>query len=520
MIAPARRCAQPDTPAATGYGLAMPTSASYAALQTSLRESWPQFSLRTIGDVERTFVVLHSLTLELPSHLFPVFPAYEERFLCLVLSLLRAPRSRVIYVTSQPILPRIIDYFFALAPELDTPESRRRFHVVSLVDSATRPLTEKLLERPGAIDRIRELILDPKLALLLPFTTSELELALAVRLGIPIFGADPALAWLGTKQGSRRVFSEAGVSHPRGRDVRDRDDVVAAIEELGAEDGELHDLVVKLNASAGGLGNALVHMDRGSARGAAEAVEGLELIDENQNTEDYWAALAREGGIVEERIEGDPLRSPSVQLQISPAGQVEILSTHDQILGGDQGQKYFGCRFPADPDYAAALAAEGLKIGRRLAEEGVIGRCAVDFVAAPADDWRLRALEINLRCGGTSHPFFTLQALTDGRYDPLAAEYRTRNGELKHYVATDHLAGDGYATLTPDDLLDVAERRTLGWDSGAETGIALHLVSALAAAGWVGLTAIGDTLDQSRTLFRDVSAALDEAVQAPPETRA
>ena len=38
----------------------MPTSASYAELQTSLRASWPQFTLRSVGDVERTFVVLHS----------------------------------------------------------------------------------------------------------------------------------------------------------------------------------------------------------------------------------------------------------------------------------------------------------------------------------------------------------------------------------------------------------------------------------------------------------------------------
>ena len=61
---------------------------------------------------------------DVPDQLIPVFPAYEERFLCLVLSLLRAPRSRVIYVTSQPIHPRVIDYYFGLVPELDTPEAR------------------------------------------------------------------------------------------------------------------------------------------------------------------------------------------------------------------------------------------------------------------------------------------------------------------------------------------------------------------------------------------------------------
>ena len=90
---------------------------------------------------------------------------------------------------------------------------------------------------------------------------------------------------------------------------------------------------------------------------------------------------------------------------MSPAGQVDILSTHDQVLGGPHGQTYFGCHFPADQEYAARLAAEGLKVGRRLAREGVLGRAAVDFVAVrDGGAWRLNAVEINLRCGGTTHP--------------------------------------------------------------------------------------------------------------------
>ena len=93
----------------------------FAELQKRLRALWPSVSLRSIGDVERTVVVVHSISMDVPDQLIPVFPAYEERFLCLVLSLLRSPRSRVVYVTSQPILPRLIDYYFGLVPELDTP---------------------------------------------------------------------------------------------------------------------------------------------------------------------------------------------------------------------------------------------------------------------------------------------------------------------------------------------------------------------------------------------------------------
>src|ERR687897_1521656 len=92
-------------------------------LQSKLRAFWPSVTLRSIGDIERTVVVVHSISFDVPDHLVPTFPAYEERFLCLVLSLLRAPRSRVVYVTSQPIHQRVLDYYFGIVPKLDTPEA-------------------------------------------------------------------------------------------------------------------------------------------------------------------------------------------------------------------------------------------------------------------------------------------------------------------------------------------------------------------------------------------------------------
>jgi hypothetical protein len=480
--------------------------AEFAELQARLRALWPNVTLRSIGDVERTVVVVHSISFEVPDHLIPTFPAYEERFLCLVLSLLRSPRSRVIYVTSQPILPRLLDYYFGLVPEIDTPEARNRFIPISLCDGKNRPLSRKLLERPGAVARIKSLIGDPDLALLLPFATSEAEVELAVKLGIPLFGSDPALAWLGTKKGSRRVFFEEGVPHPNGLEVDSRRDLERAAAELKGDTA-----IVKLDRGVSGLGNAWVDL-----RLVADDLESaLELEDTELSVQDYVEALDNQGGIVEELVRGDDFRSPSVQLRMSPAGQVDILSTHDQVLGGPHGQTYFGCHFPADPEYASLLAAEGLKVGRRLAREGVLGRAAVDFVGVrDGDGWLMQAVEINLRCGGTTHPFFALQALTDGIYDPLAGEYRTRLGDLKYYAATDHLDSPDYEALTPDDLLDVVAERGLGWDRERETGVALHMVSALAVAGRIGLTAIGDTLEDARASYYKVKFALDDTATA------
>ena len=295
------------------YGPAMPNR-EFAELQQRLRALWPSVTLRSIGDVERTVVVVHSISMDVPDQLIPVFPAYEERFLCLVLSLLRSRNSRVVYVTSQPILPRLIDYYFGLVPELDTPEARSRFSVVSLVDARNLPLTKKLLARPGAIERIRALVAEPELAFLLPFATSRDEVELAVRLGIPLYGADPALEWLGTKTGSRRVFAEEGVPHARGFDVAGERDVLDCAARAAERDGHPQARPRRQRPRQRTASTSRRALEDGAL------AEALSLEDTEADVGDYLAALADQGGIVEERIEGDDFRSPSAQLRISPSG--------------------------------------------------------------------------------------------------------------------------------------------------------------------------------------------------------
>ena len=424
-----------------------------------------------------------------------------------MLSLLRAPRSRVVYVTSQPIHPRVLDYYFSLVPELDTREARSRFETVSLVDGRNEPLSRKLLARPGAIERVRRLIGSPEVGLILPFCMTDDEVSLAEAWQLPIYGCDPALGWLGSKTGSRRVFLDEEVRHPVGLDVRGMDDLAGALEEVRARSPRARAAVLKLDLGVSGLGNALIDLEAGG-----DVRAGIRLEDEEIDVEQYAALLDEQGGILEERIEGEEFRSPSVQLRVSPSGQVDIMSTHDQVLGGAHGQTYFGCHFPADPGYATPIAAEALKVGRRLAREGAIGRAAVDFATVRRDgEWESYALEINLRCGGTTHPLFALTSLTDGVYDALAGEWRTPFGDVKHYAATDHLDSPAYQSLTPDDLLDVVQEADLGWDGEREVGVVLHMVSAIAVAGRVGLTAIGDTLEDARERYYGVKAAIDAA---------
>ena len=111
--------------------------------------------------------------------------------------------------------------------------------------------------------------------------------------------------------------------------------------------------IVKLDEGVSGAGNALV--DLAGLEAVAErprdlaAPQQMQLEAPHMRFDAYAAKFASDGGIVEERIVGEDLLSPSVQLRALPDGRVELLSTHDQLLGGASGQSYLGCTFPADP---------------------------------------------------------------------------------------------------------------------------------------------------------------------------
>ena len=93
--------------------------------------------------------------------------AYEERFLFLLL-LLRQPQLRMIYVTSMPISPTVVEYYLALLPGVIPSHARARLSLVSVGDSSPSPLSEKLLARPRLLSRIADPIPNPERSHLVP----------------------------------------------------------------------------------------------------------------------------------------------------------------------------------------------------------------------------------------------------------------------------------------------------------------------------------------------------------------
>jgi hypothetical protein len=459
-------------------------------------------------------VVLPSLSIDIPAPMRAamgrMLMTREERLLCLLL-LLRDPEVSLVYVTSMSVPLPLVDYWLDHLPDAG---ARERLTLFALDDASPDALSQKLVESPGAIDRLRAVITDPATASLLPFHAQELDQRVATVLGIPMVGVVPELAAkFGSKSGARAIFAACGVPHPNGvAGIRTVDDAVSAVRSLIEGRPGASDLVIKLDHAGGGHGNALVTVDETlSDAELRDRISQPRLDDPRMGIGPFLARLGQAGGVVEELLIGDEVRSPSAQLRISPGGDVAVYATHEQVLGGANGQSYVGCRFPADTPYAATIARHAETIGRRLAQHGVTGHVGIDFVTTRSGDgdWQTFAIEINPRLTGTVHHFETLRLLTGGTYDAEVGSFRLPDGSPRHYVGTDDLAITGLKSLQPDDLPDLVRGTEISWNPSRGRGVLFHTISALAVTGTVGVTAIGLSPDDAETLYRGASRLLE-----------
>ncbi|MEV0617277.1 peptide ligase PGM1-related protein [Nonomuraea sp. NPDC050404] len=432
---------------------------------------------------EGTLVVVPSLSLPQDElRRITAARSYEERLLFLLLTL-REPRVKVIYVSSAPIDPDIIDYYFAFLPDPD--DAAKRLTLISLDNPWSQPLTRNLLDRPDILEQLRSAIDGD--ALLVPFVLSEREEELASLLGVPLYGPATSLSYYGSKSGAREVGHEAGVPMARGfADVRSALQIEEALEALPGER-----VIVKLNDGYSGLGNAIVtKADRSLTSFSAEG----------EDWESFTTKISERGAVVEEFIEHRPLYYPSALAQITPGGDTQVLATHDQVLGGPNGHVYQGCTFPAAPEYRAEVGDSAARIARVLAERGVTGLFGMDFFALKADAGYAALLcEINLRIGGTTHPFGAAVLTTGASYDPATGLLMSGN-QAKFYTATDNCASGCLRGRTPGEVMRTAERLGVGFDPERRTGNVFHLLGAIPEYGKLGFTSIGDSREEADEL--------------------
>jgi hypothetical protein len=460
------------------------------------------------GGTEHVCVVLPSYNLGASAlrHYAYRLPALEHRSLVEILQLARVEARTLVFVFGQAPGAEVIDYYLSLLPPQTAARVRPRICTVVVPDDSARPVAAKLLDRPDLLDHIRGLI-GGRPAFIEPWNVTADEVAVAVRLQAPVNGTVPELWPLGFKSAGRRLLAAAGIPTPSGTGgVRTADDLRLAIASLRQAHPGLAAAVVKLDNSVSGDGNQVIALQDptgspASARAVAERVASM--------PDWYLAELAR-GGVVEAYVAGEDWSSPSVQIEITPEGRAMVVATHEQILGGDNGQVYQGCRFPARRDYAMRLTRYGQRAGQLLARQQVRGMVSIDFVAARdrGQPWRLYALEVNLRRGGTTAPIAVLSSLLPGSYD-ASGRWRLPGGSARYYRATDHLGDPRWTGLPPGRVIDGIRCAGLEFDRRTGTGVVLHMLSGIAIDGRFGMTAIGGSAQEAEHLFAAVRPAVD-----------
>jgi hypothetical protein len=500
----------------------------FRQLQQQLRDRWCSTDCFDIE--ERHVLVVPSLSLNQEELLkIEGVNHYEERLLFSLIRL-RNPNTRLTYVTSQPLHPSIVDYYLELLPGIPSSHARERLTLFAAYDSSQKPLTQKILERPRLLERIRRTI-DPQRGYMTCYNATPLERDLSLQLGLPLLAVDPDLLHWGTKSGSREIFKRCGIPHPAGSElVFSEADLAIAVAEVWEQVPDLQRMVIKLDQGFSGEGNAILDLrpwqavapghstHRQRSQTLQSALQTLSFQCPTETWLHFGEKVHQLGAIAEAFVEGEQKQSPSVQGHITPLGEVEILSTHDQELGGPDGQIFLGCSFPARSDYRLAIQEMGYRIGQELAAQGALERYGVDFIAVPqvgsdTTAWDLHAIEINLRKGGTTHPLMAMKMLTEGQFNQADGLFYTKQEQVRYYRASDNLQRPHYRGLLPSDLIDIIVSKRLHFNSILGVGAAFHLMGCLSEHGKLGLTCIGTSPAHANEIYQQVVEALDESTR-------
>ncbi len=464
----------------------------------------------TLTDRATSHVSPHGTLVVLPSLSFPAaelakitaIERYEERLLHLLLRL-REPTSRVIYVTSLPIDPEVIDYYLHFLP--DPADARNRLTLIHLGRFTGRGLATDLADDSESLARLRAAIAGhDDHAVILPFNVTAAERRVAVALGVPLYAVHPNLVTLGSKTQSRRAARAVGVPVlPGVEDLWSTRKISEAVDQLRRERADIDAVVVKLNNGFSGQGNAMVTWDHTSADLADRETV---FCAAGETWASFTAKIEREGAIVEQLVT-QRTASPSAQAWITPAGDLDIVSTHDQLLGGPGGQVYLGCRYPADPSYRAEIIAYTTAVGGYLADAGVVGPFAVDYTVVEGSEPRVCLSEINLRLGGTTHPFGMAQVAMGARLDPAADGLHTAHG-TRVYVASDNIKDPTLIGITPAGVIARVRAAGLAFDHTTHSGVTLHMLGAVEEYGKLGAVAIAPSHHEAAALFAELTSLL------------
>ncbi len=436
----------------------------WKALVTRLRSKW--------SDLKRKrHVVIHLPSMSREEHQRATIPHLQSRMNLQMVRLCNTidPLVDVVYVAPMDIPDDVKRYYSRLLEVGGIKDPNLRYKIVVPENAERFPshisLTSLLLYSPRCLRKIKRYI-KGRDAYIVPDQVGPEERRLAVLLGIPILAPEPSVsAQYSLKSGAKKLFASADVSTaPGAHDIYEEPELIGALSKLIAAYIDVPRWMIKLDDEYGGRGNAFFDTDsliivrslREAHRkhtskepnywGRPDVQEGarnqltreldsrlVSLLQLNKlelypnGVKDFLLAMGRCGAVVE-AVPGDVRGSPSVNLFISPDGNVQMTSTHDQLFSCNPKNPYIyhGCTFPQRSVPHAAIRGAALAVGGEMYKKGIIGHANIDFVSF-YDDYnqrqRLWAVDLNIGMSRSQVVFTLTDFLLRGSVETSSGEY-------------------------------------------------------------------------------------------------
>ncbi|MEU3413063.1 L-propargylglycine--L-glutamate ligase BesA [Streptomyces sp. NPDC006658] len=427
-----------------------------------------------------------------------------ERSLCF-LGDLRDPDTRMVVITSEAVDPCTLDYHLREVLRFDErtlDDVRRRLTLLTPASRAARPLDSLVVEDEALVETLRRTVSERPAGVIVNFSASPATDELGRRTGAaPEEGGHPFVARWGGKGGGKEICLRAGVAVPKGTSevLHSEEEVVEAIHRLSHGTAPARRAMVKLAPItwAASIGNVLVDCER--LRHTGDLLASAEVI--RLPADEFRRELARHGAIVEEFLD-KVTDSPSGLGRVERDGTVRAVACHDQVLSGGQ---YWGCRFPGDERWRPAIVDAVRRSGEVLSGLGHRGTFGVDFVVA--GERGLLAVEINLRKVGPSHVIRCAEALVGARVG-ADGMLRGTDGRPVYYTHGRLLEPETLGKLNPRAAVERLRSEGLLYRHDTGEGVALHVLGALNACGFVELTALAHAPDAADDYSRAAQAVL------------
>ncbi len=487
---------------------------------------------------ERTFVVLSGLNSDsFNLSLVKGLDFYEERML-FFLFLLKYKKTRIIYVTSEGFNTELFEYYistiFTKPNEIKSAFARLVHIEVNKTSAASvQSLSERLLKDEGALKKISDSIPNKAMAMLRCYNTTAQERAIAKELGISIFGHREKFDYIGTKSGARKIFQLVGLKLINGfAYIKSTVLLFEKMVKLYEDSPGSEKIMIKLNESSSGKGNCIFNMgdflsDELNNQGKISSKTAFDIFEkrfdkyaifqsEKQNYAGFKKEFDRLGGICELYI-GGKNHSPSVQIQLLPSGKVNIVSTHEQILGGPGSQRYAGCEFPANENYKKEIIKQAELVANWMSKKGMVGNFSIDFLAVKqSDNFTVYPIEINLRKGGTTHPFRITYFLTGAKYNRKTGLLQCGDTPI-YYYSMDFIESEKYKKLTPKTLIETVASSKISFNKDTKKGVILFMPGMITELGRFGAVCIGHSREEAKNYYKKLVALVDSLVS--PKTK-